>query len=78
MTEHSDMRVHIEPVGSGPEVIDEVTQALTEHPSVRAQLSETRQRLLSVELLNPVARAEPTVWSRTATTPRLTTTLTIG
>jgi hypothetical protein len=53
MTEHGNMRVHIEPVGPGPKVIDEVTQALTEHPSVRAQLSETRQRLLSVDLLNP-------------------------
>ncbi|MCA1716764.1 MAG: hypothetical protein LC781_07855 [Actinobacteria bacterium] len=54
MTEHSDMQINIEPVGPGPEVIDEVSQALSEHPSVQAQLSETRQRLLSIELLNPV------------------------
>jgi hypothetical protein len=53
MTEHSDMQINIEPVGPGPEVIDEVSQALSEHPSVRAQLSETRQRLLSIDLLNP-------------------------
>ena len=54
MTEYNDVQVNIEPVGLGPEVIDEVSQALSEHPSVQAQLSETRQRLLSVELLNPV------------------------
>jgi hypothetical protein len=53
MTEHSDMQINIEPVGPGPEVIDEISQALSEHPSVQAQLSETRQRLLSIELLNP-------------------------
>src|SRR3954470_23864790 len=54
MTEHSDMQINIEPVGPGSKVIDEVSQALSDHPSVRAQLSETRQRLLSIELLNPV------------------------
>ncbi len=53
MPEHSDMQINIEPVGPGPEVIDEVSQALSEHPSVQAQLSETRQRLLSIDLLNP-------------------------
>src|SRR5215218_9878889 len=59
MTEHSDMQINIERVGPGPEVIDEVSQALSEHPSVRAQLSETRQRLLSIELLNPVDAGKP-------------------
>src|SRR5918997_647836 len=54
MTEYNDVQVNIEPVGPGPEVIDEVSQALSEHASVQAQLSETRQRLLSIELLNPV------------------------
>src|SRR5918994_3683688 len=52
--EHSDLRVNIERVGPGPEVIYEVSQALSEHASVQEQLSETRSRLLSVELLNPV------------------------
>src|SRR5918997_1821926 len=52
--EHSDLRVNIERVGPGPEVIDEVSQALSGHASVQEQLSETRSRLLSVELLNPV------------------------
>jgi len=53
MTEHSDVHVNIEWAGPGPEVVDEVSQALSEHPSVQEQLSETRQRLLSIELLNP-------------------------
>jgi Copper amine oxidase, enzyme domain len=53
MTEYNEVQVNIEPVGPGPEVIDEVSQALSEHPSVQEQLSETRSRLLSVELLNP-------------------------
>src|ERR671916_1842572 len=54
MTEHNEVQVNIESVGPGPEVIDEVKQALSEHPSVQEHLSETRSRLLSVELLNPV------------------------
>src|SRR5919112_2453660 len=53
MTEYNDVQVNIEWAGPGPEVIDEVMQALSEHASVREQLSETRSRLLSVELLNP-------------------------
>ena len=53
MSEHNEVQVNIEPVGPEPEVIDEVSQALSEHPSVQEQLSETRSRLLSVELLNP-------------------------
>src|ERR671920_1131683 len=51
--EHSDLRVNIERVGPGPETIDEVSQALAEHASLQEHLSETRSRLLSVELLNP-------------------------
>ena len=59
MTEHSDVQVNIEWAGPGPEVVDEVSQALSEHPSVQEQLSETRSRLLSVELLNPVDAGKP-------------------
>src|SRR5918911_2038380 len=54
MTEHSDVQINIERVGPGPEVIDEVSQALSEHPSVQEHLDGTRNRLLSIELLNPV------------------------
>src|ERR671910_2842079 len=53
MTESNDLRVNIERAGPGPEVIDEVSRALSGHASVQEQLSETRSRLLSVELLNP-------------------------
>jgi hypothetical protein len=59
MTEHNEVQVNIEPVGPGPEVIDEVSQALSEHASVQERLSETRSRLLSVELLNPVDAGKP-------------------
>src|ERR687886_834086 len=54
MAEHSDVQINIERVGPGPEVIDEVSQALSEHPSVQEHLGGTRNRLLSIELLNPV------------------------
>src|SRR5918998_750182 len=54
MTESNDVQINIERSGPGPEVIDEVSQALAEHASVQEHLSETRSRLLSVELLNPV------------------------
>jgi hypothetical protein len=54
MTEYNDVQINIERSGPGPEVIDEVSQAVSEHSSVQEQLSETRSRLLSVELLNPV------------------------
>src|SRR5919107_4879438 len=53
MTEYNEVQVNIEPAGPGPEVIDEVSQALAEHASLQEHLSETRSRLLSVELLNP-------------------------
>src|SRR5215212_4528125 len=59
MSEYNDVQVNIEPVGPGPEVIDEVSQALSEHASVQEQLSETRSRLLSVELLNPEGAGKP-------------------
>jgi len=54
VTEYNDVQINIEPVGPGPEVIDEVSQALAEHPSVQEHLTEIRSRLLSIELLDPV------------------------
>src|SRR5215210_7447129 len=54
MTEYNEVQVNIEPAGPGPEVLDEVSQPLSEHASVQERLSETRSRLLSVELLDPV------------------------
>ena len=54
MTDNGDVQINIEPVGPGPEVIDEVSQALAKHPSVQEHLAEIRSRLLSIELLDPV------------------------
>ena len=51
--EHDYPQIDIESIGPGPEVIDEVSQAALNHPSVREQLSETRHRLLSHRLLEP-------------------------
>ncbi|MBA3528651.1 MAG: hypothetical protein H0T91_04960 [Propionibacteriaceae bacterium] len=51
--EHADPRIEIEVFGPGPETIDEVSQAVLDHPLVREQLGEARHRLLSVRLLEP-------------------------
>jgi hypothetical protein len=59
MTEHSDVQINIERFGPGPEVIDEVSQALSEHPSLQEHLRETRSRLFSVELLEPIVEDKP-------------------
>src|SRR5438045_614423 len=59
MNEQGDVQINIERVGPGPEVIDEVSRTLSEHPSVQEHLSETRSRLLSVELLEPVGAGKP-------------------
>src|SRR5215210_1482519 len=57
--EHHDLRIDIERFGPGPEVIDEVSQAALNHPSVQEHLSETRHRLLSVRLLEPALESKP-------------------
>jgi hypothetical protein len=57
--EHDDAQIGIERFGPGPQVIDEVSQAALEHPSVREQLSGTRHRLLSVRLLEPALEDKP-------------------
>ncbi|MBA2533407.1 MAG: hypothetical protein H0V21_00180, partial [Rubrobacter sp.] len=57
--EHDDLRIDIERFGPGPEVIDEVSQAALNHPSVQEHLSETRHRLLSVRLLEPALESKP-------------------
>ncbi len=61
--EHADPRIEIEVFGPGPETIDEVSQAVLDHPLVREQLGEARHRLLSVRLLEPTVggkHEEPT------------------
>jgi hypothetical protein len=57
--EHDDLQIKIERFGPGPEAIDEVSQAVLDHPPVREQLRETRHRLLSVELLKSAVQDKP-------------------
>ncbi len=57
--EHDDLQIHIERVGPGPEALGEVSQATLNHPLVRAQLIETRHRLLSVQLLRSEVQGKP-------------------
>ena len=80
MDEQGDLQIDIERLGPEPETIEEISRAALEHPSSREYLSETRNRLLGIELLeNPRSRAKlrgrccPIV-----TAPRSTTTPTIG
>ena len=51
--EHDDLRIDIEGVGRGPDAIEEVQQVSLEHPAVRERLRGKRNRLLSVQLLEP-------------------------
>jgi hypothetical protein len=53
MDEQSDVQIDIETLGPEPETIEEIARAAVEHPSSREYLSETRNRLLGVELLRP-------------------------
>jgi len=57
--EHGNPQIDIERFGPGPEVIDEVSQTVLDHPSVREYLSGTRHRLLSVWLLEPAVEGKP-------------------
>ena len=57
--EHDDLQINIERFGPGPEVIEEVSQAVSNYPAVQEQLSETRHRLLSVRLLTPAVKDKP-------------------
>jgi hypothetical protein len=57
--EHDDVQISIERFGPGPKAIDEVSQATSNHPSVQEYLSETRHRLLSVQLLKSATQGKP-------------------
>jgi Copper amine oxidase, enzyme domain len=59
MSEHSDLQINIERFGPGPEVIDEVSQTVLDHPSVQGFLRGTRHRLLSVRLLESAVEGKP-------------------
>jgi hypothetical protein len=56
--EHNDLQINVEAFGRGPDAIDEVRRASFEHPSVRERLRGKRNRLLSVQLLEPAGRGK--------------------
>jgi hypothetical protein len=53
MNEQGDLQINIETFGPEPETIEGVSRAAVEHPATQEYLSETRNRLLWVELLEP-------------------------
>src|SRR5215208_1698426 len=57
--EQNDVRIEIEPFGPGPEVNEEVSEAVLDHPSVQEYLDGTRHRLLSVRLLDAEVEGKP-------------------
>ena len=57
--ERDDLRIEIEPFGPGPEVNDEVSEAVLDHPSVQEYLDGTRHRLLNVRLLDAEVEGKP-------------------
>ncbi|HSL01426.1 MAG TPA: hypothetical protein VK869_13915 [Rubrobacteraceae bacterium] len=59
MSEDGELRIDIERFGPGPEVIDEVSRDVLDHPSVREELGEARHRLLSVQLLRSAVQGKP-------------------
>src|SRR3712207_8551309 len=59
MSENGDGRIEIESFGPGPEVNDEVSEAVLDHPSVQEYLDGTRHRLLNVRLLDSEIEGKP-------------------
>jgi hypothetical protein len=59
MSENGDVRIEIESFGPGPEVNDEVSEAVLDHPSVQEYLDGTRHRLLNVRLLDAEVEGKP-------------------
>ena len=57
--EQGDVRIEIEPFGPGPQVNDEVSEAVLDHPSVQEYLDGTRHRLLNVRLLDAEVEGKP-------------------
>jgi hypothetical protein len=51
--ERGELQIDIERVGRGPDDIDEVRRASLEHPAIRERLRGRRNRLLSVQLVEP-------------------------
>src|SRR3712207_5597519 len=59
MNENGEVRIDIESFGPGPEVNDEVSEAVLDHPSVKEYLDGTRHRLLNVRLLDAEVEGKP-------------------
>ncbi|MCA1716655.1 MAG: hypothetical protein LC781_07270 [Actinobacteria bacterium] len=56
--EQSDLRINVEELGRGRGAFDEARRASLEHSSVRERLRGKRNRLLSVQLLEPSGRGK--------------------
>src|SRR5881628_479189 len=54
--EDHDINVEVTPASPDPAVINAASCALLEHSQVREQVRETRHRLLSFDLLDPVEK----------------------
>src|SRR3712207_3282492 len=57
--EQGDVRIEIEPFGPGPDINEEVSEAVLDHPSVKEYLDGTRHRLLNVRLLDAEVEGKP-------------------
>jgi len=56
--ERGDVRIDVERFGRGPDAVEEGRRASLEHPSVRERLRGKRNRLLSVQLVEPAGRGK--------------------
>src|SRR5918997_700653 len=57
--DHDDLQIEVEQFGPGPEVNDEVSEAVLDHPSVQEYLDGTRHWLLFVRLLDSEVEGKP-------------------
>jgi hypothetical protein len=56
--ERGELQINIERVGRGPDDIDEIRRASLEHRSVRERLRGRRNRVLTVQLVEPAGKDE--------------------
>jgi hypothetical protein len=59
LAEGGEIRVKIEPFGPSPEDMRAVAQAVMSHEAVQKRLAKTRNRLLSVDLIEPPREDKP-------------------
>src|SRR5215208_5881009 len=58
-TTTADIRLKIEPVGPSAESVRAIAQAMTRHNALRSRLAKTRNRLLGIDILEPLEEAKP-------------------